>query len=800
MILVMNDSAPGHPGIPPRWTSSDKSGIGTAINAQSRVWFTASHGIINEVYYPSIDRANTRDFGFVVTGGTSFFSEEKRDAHHEVAMLGPGVPAYRLTNTCSEDRYRISKIVLTDTEHPVLLQAITFTSLKGPLYQYHLHALLAPHIDNSGAENSGWIGYYKGTQMMFAQRGDTTLALACSIPFIGVSCGYVGVSDGWQDLRAHGRMTWFYSKAERGNIALTAEIDLPACHGEFVLALGFGRNAPSAAHHARTSLLEDFDSLRDRYVREWEEYQAGCIELSPPTENRIDYYRVSTDVLKTCEAKGYPGGVVASLSIPWGSSKGDEDLGGYHLVWTRDQVEAAGGFLAAGQTECVRRILLYLMCTQEADGHWPQNMWLDGTPYWNGVQMDETALPILLADSVRRKDSLDGLEIWPMIQAAAGYLVCNGPVTPQDRWEEEGGYSPFTLAVEVAALLAAADFADHAEHKDVALYLRQTADIWNANIERWTYVTDTDLARRFEIDGYYVRIAPPEVADASSPTYGFVPIKNRPVDQAATEPTAVVSPDALALVRFGLRAANDPRIVNTVKIIDALLKTETATGPLWHRYNGDRYGEHEDGSAFDGTGVGRGWPLLAGERAHYELALGNVNEATRLLHVIENQSSPGGLIPEQVWDAGDLTDRELLNGRPSGSAMPLIWAHAEYIKLLRSLREGSVFDMPPQTIQRYVIDKVVPNIFIWRFSHKCRDMPAGQTLRIELQTKSSVHWSSDGWRNVTDTMTEDSRLGMQFADLATGSLPPGTTIAFTFFYTEDGRWDGRNFELTITDK
>jgi glucoamylase len=235
-----------------------------------------------------------------------------------------------------------------------------------------------------------------------------------------------------------------------------------------------------------------------------------------------------------------------------------------------------------------------------------------------------------------------------------------------------------------------------------------------------------------------------------------------------------------------------------VKVIDALLKTETATGPLWHRYNGDRYGEHEDGSAFDGTGVGRGWPLLAGERAHYELALGNVNEAMHLLHVIENQSSSGGMIPEQVWDAGDLTDLELFNGRPSGSAMPLIWAHAEYIKLLRSLREGSVFDMPPQTMQRYVVDNVVPKIFIWRFNHKCRDISAGQTLRIELQTKSSVHWSADSWRVVQDTMTEDTQLGIHFADLATGSLPPGTMIAFTFFYTKDGRWDGRNFEVTIT--
>jgi glucoamylase len=179
--------------------------------------------------------------------------------------------------------------------------------------------------------------------------------------------------------------------------------------------------------------------------------------------------------------------------------------------------------------------------------------------------------------------------------------------------------------------------------------------------------------------------------------------------------------------------------------------------------------------------------------------VGNVDEAIRLLHVIENQSSPGGLIPEQVWDADDLTDLELFNGRPSGSAMPLVWAHAEYIKLLRSLREGRIFDMPPQPTQRYVVDKVNPKIWIWRFNHKCRNMPIGHTLRIELPVKSRVHWSADGWSHVTDTMTVDTTLGIQFADLPTHLFPPGSAVVFTFFYIIDARWDGRNFELTITE-
>jgi glucoamylase len=229
-------------------------------------------------------------------------------------------------------------------------------------------------------------------------------------------------------------------------------------------------------------------------------------------------------------------------------------------------------------------------------------MWLDGTAYWPGIQMDETAFPILLADALRRMNGLDRLDPWPMVRRAVSFLICNGPVTQQDRWEEDGGYSPFTLVVEIAALLAAADFADFAGEADVAQYLRETADTWNDFIESWIYVLDTDLARQHGVAGYYVRIAPMEVSDASSPAGGFVPIKNRPPSESSEPCTSIVSPDALALVRFGLRAANDPRIVDTVKIIDALLKTETATGPVWHRYNGNGYGEHADGRPFDGTG------------------------------------------------------------------------------------------------------------------------------------------------------------------------------------------------------
>ncbi|TMH64483.1 MAG: glucan 1,4-alpha-glucosidase, partial [Betaproteobacteria bacterium] len=664
--MAPSGRAPGHPGIPPRWTSSAKSGVGTAIDMQSRVWFTLSHGIVNEVYFPRLDQANTRDLGLIVTDRKTFFSEEKRDASSRVAPLAQGVPGYRVTSDCVQGRYRIVKTIFTDTKRDVLLQAIRFQPLQGEIANYSVFALLAPHIDNGGYGNSAWIGTWKGMPMLFAERNGTALALACSVPFRAMSCGYVGTSDGWQDLRANKQLTWLYAEAPDGNVALTAELDFAAAGGSLVLALGFGRNGAEAGHNARASLLEDFSLLVADYTQQWKDFQRRCLDLGEVDDNAFDLYRVSTAVLKTHEAKSFSGAMIASLSIPWGFNKGDDDLGGYHLVWPRDLVESAGGLLAAGDADGTRQALVYLMTTQEADGHWPQNMWIDGTPYWSGIQLDETAFPILLADSLRRSGDLAGLDTWPMVRRAASHLVRNGPVTQQDRWEEQAGYSPFTLAVEIAALLAAADFAAAAHEDSIAVYLRETADTWNANIERWTYVSDTDLARDCDVAGYYVRVAPADVADAASPLHGFVPIKNRPPEASPPDSAHVVSPDALALVRFGLRAADDPRIVDTVTVIDQLLKSETATGPVWHRYNGDGYGEHEDGSPFDGTGIGRGWPLLVGERAHYELAAGRRDVAGRLGQTMAAQSSPGRLIPEQIWDSVDCPERDLFNGRPAG--------------------------------------------------------------------------------------------------------------------------------------
>ncbi|MGA7305467.1 MAG: glycoside hydrolase family 15 protein, partial [Rhodothermales bacterium] len=510
----------------------------------------------------------------------------------------------------------------------------------------------------------------------------------------------------------------------------------------------------------------------------------------------------SLAVLRTHESKSTPGGIIASLSVPWGFSKGDDDLGGYHLVWPRDMVQSAGGLLAAGAKDDVRRVLSFLKETQRPDGHWSQNMWLDGSPYWDGIQMDEAALPILLVDLARRHKALSksaAVRHWPMVRQAAQYLVINGPVSPEDRWEEDSGYSPFTVAAEIAALLAAADLANLNDESSIAAYLRETADVWHDSIDRWMYASGTDWCEEYEVDGYYVRIAPMDPDDGATSLDGTVILKNVPATEDHREAVHLVSPDALAFVRFGLRSPDDPRIQDTAKVIDALLKVETSSGPVWHRYNDDGYGEHADGSPFDGTGIGRGWPLLTGERGHYELAAGRTQSAKDLLAAMESFANQGGLIPEQIWDAPDIPELELFFGQPSGSAMPLVWAHAEYLKLRRSLRDGRVFDLPPQTVQRYLKEKTASPRAVWRFNHKIRSMQAGKSLRIETLAPGVIHWTGNEWDSTESVKTLDVGLGVHVADLATDAMPEGAHVVFTIFWPEVDRWEGTDFTIRIEE-
>lgn len=490
--------APGFPGIAARWTSSAKDGVGTALSPRSTVWFTLSHGILNEIYYPCVDTACTRDLGLIVTDGTQggFFAEEKRDTLSRLRRYADGVPIFNITNTCPQRRFSILKRVLADPRHDCVLQEIRLLPGAGG-ENLRLFVLLAPHLVNGGANNNGWVEDYKGRKMLFASGDGTAMALACSSGFLARSVGYVGFSDGWQMLRQHGSLVSEYRLAADGNVALCGEVD---AFEPFLLALGFGRDPAAAAFQASSSLEWGFARAEAEYAANWQRWQQGLQKLDTAHPGSPhNYYRISTTVLRCHESPLFPGGSIASLSIPWGASKGDDDIGGYHLVWPRDLVETAGALLACGAKADARRTLDYLRVIQEEDGDWRQNTWLDGTAYWAGTQMDETAFPVLLLDLAFRHGAVpegELIEYWPMARKACAFLVRHGPSTGQDRWEENSGYTPATIAVEIAALLAAADIADRLDEPAIAGFLRDTVDAWNADLERWLYVSGTELAKK----------------------------------------------------------------------------------------------------------------------------------------------------------------------------------------------------------------------------------------------------------------------------------------------------------------
>ena len=788
-------NAPGAPGSPPKWTSSSKSGIGKSINAASDVAFTLSHGIVNEVFYPREDIACVRDMEFIVTDGKDYFSEEKRDTNHQTTWMKEGVPAFKIINSCHQ--YMIEKEIVTDPIRDTLLQKITFTQSEkssGSIYQ--LYALIAPHIHNRGAGNSGWKGKYKGVPMLFARRNDITMAFVCSTDFLKCSVGYIGTSDGYTDLKKHKQMAWEYQKADDGNIAMTGQIDLSKSN-TFMLAISFGRTPEEAGNKAWASLLDGFNIAQTKYIYEWEKWQR-LLKNIKSDRNRIGRnFRTSASILKMHESKKFPGGIIASLSIPWGQSKGDGDLGGYHLVWPRDLVLSSGGFLELGAKDDVLRILNYLMAVQEDDGRWSQNTWLEGVPYWKGVQMDEVALPVLMVHTSFQRKFLTisrCKRYWPVIKKALTYLVTNGPFTPQDRWEEEEGFTPFTLAAQIAALLAGADLAETHEEKELAVYCREVADYWNENIEKWLYVTDTSISREVNVEGYYMRINPFNLP-ANEVKNRTINLKNHAGDKGKIQIGEVISVDALALVRFGLRAADDPRILNTLKVIDAKLKIDTPSGPSWYRYTNDGYGEDEKGNAFTYKGIGRPWPLLTGERAHYEIAAGNIKKAISLLKTMEGFAQ-NFLFPEQIWDQEDIPAKGLFFGRPSGSAMPLTWAHAEYLKLCSSIKDKKISDTPSFTHERYITQKTTSSFSVWRFTNQINSMSAQKILRIEVMESATVKWTNNNWQTYQQTKTTNTGLGIYLADIRL-EKQDSEKIIFTFYWDKGQNWESSNFEVKL---
>src|SRR5213593_401508 len=784
----------GAPGIEPRWTSSAKEGVGTAYHTSCRLWFTLSHGIVNEIYYPHVDQPNTRNFQFLISDGETFCHEEKRDLTHAIEYPERDCLFYRLTNVEPRRRYRLVKYVFADSHRSVLLVhtklEVLDESLRGRLSVY---ALLAPHLAGCGAGNSGWCSEIGDNKLLHAQRKNTHLLMACSSGFSRRSVGYVGFSDGWQDLMHNFKMDWEFKAAENGNIALTAEVELRD-DGEFTVAVALGRSYQSAATKLFQSLAEPFELKRESYIRQW---QRAVIDpkfdfTSDTTDDGM--YRLSRCVLLAHEDKVFQGAIVASLSIPWGETKSDQDLGGYHLVWTRDLVHSATALLATGQIGTPLRALIWLAAIQRPDGSFPQNSWIDGTAYWSGLQLDQVAFPILLAWRLHKQDALDLFSPRAMILRAAARLIAQGPVTAQDRWEENAGYSPSTLAVVIAALVCTAEWAKEFGKTEVADFILAYADWLVVHVEEWTVTTEGELVEG--LPRHYIRINP---ADPVAPDPHADP--NKTIIQLANgggiHPARnVVGGDFLHLVRFGIRKPDDAIVRDSIEVIDGVLKHELPQGPGWRRYNHDGYGQKDDGSAFDGTGVGRCWPILTGERGHYELAAGR--DSKPFIKTMEDFSNEGGMLTEQVWDGPDLPHARMKRGCPTGAAMPLCWSHAEYVSLVRSRHDGIGFYRVEPAYQRYVVNPVGNRYEIWSPRHPLRRVSRGKILRIILAAEANIVWSTDNWARTDQSATiHQDELNLWFADFPTADWPIGSVFAFTFFWKAEQRWEDRNWQVNI---
>ncbi|ADO73125.1 Glucodextranase [Stigmatella aurantiaca DW4/3-1] len=684
--------APGHPGAPALWTPANKAGFGTARSAASRVWYTlGSRGDLTEVYYPTLSTPSVRELRFVVSDGRTFAELESEATEHRVELADPRSLTFRQVNTARSGRYRLTKTYVTDPERHVVLIGVRFESLSGE--PYSLHVVYDPSLSNDGMDDVGT----SQEGALLASDGTSASALLAAPALTRTSSGYLGVSDGWSDLQDNFQQDWAYASAAPGNVVQTAQLEVDGRDRQQVtLALGFGTTPDEARVAARDSLASGFEQVAERYAAGWHGYLDGLPRAPASAQPWQVTYDVSLMVLAASEDKTYRGAYIASPSMPWVWGTGDLERpsGPYHLVWSRDLYQVATALLAAGDRPGAERALDHLFQVQQKpDGSFPQNAEVSGKPRWTSLQLDEVALPIVLAWQLGRADAAT---YTGHIQKAADFLVANGPVSPQERWENQGGYSPGTIAAEIAGLICAADLARRNRDTASAVRYESTADSWQRQVDAWTLTSNGPLAPH----PYYLRITKDGNPNAGT-SYSLGDGGPAAVDQRH-----VVDTSFLELVRLGVKPANHPAIVQTLPVVDAQLQVQTPQGPLWHRYDFDGYGETREGGEWvisePGTGqtLGRAWPLFAGERGEYALAAGQ--PADGYLATMAGSGSEGYMLPEQVWDGRPPTGQPgFVAGKGTFSATPLTWTHAQFIRLAWSIQVGYPIAQPTVVACRY---------------------------------------------------------------------------------------------------
>ena len=738
--------APGAPGAPSYFDLARKDCLGTAAGRGSKVWYTVAGGVLSDVYEPTIDNTDVSTLQYVVTDGATFTDLQARDMTYTVAADPTGM-ACTVTSTDTEHGFRLVTTYITDPASDTVLMNTRLQALPGSgadLGHLHMYARLDAHANGNGGggsanagANSGVVGA-SGVPVVFSTNTVTNatnrdyavptyMALAATSAQ-AASVGYAGTaSDGLTQLDAARVLTATYNSAPDGHVVATENVT-PGRGHEVTLALGFGRTQAQSVSVARASLAHPFGLTAASYLHGWVSYDAG---LRPPAGREASLagrYYLSANVLKASEDKTYPGAVVASLASPWGQSvsagafAGGEPsyFGSYREVFARDLYEAFTGLMADGDVATARSATLFLFDRQQLpDGSMPRNSLLNGkaAPDTGGIQLDEAAYPILMA-------YLAGLggdaALWKgHIEPAADFLVAHGPSDGVERWEEQSGYSPSTIAAEIAGLTAASAIA--ASHGDAArarLY-QATADDFQRNIKSWTVTTTGPDAPR-----YFIRLSKtgdPNAAISYSLGNGGPTLDQRTVIDGGFQ----------ELVRLGEFPVTDSDVQASLRVLDKQIAVSTPSGTGYYRYGNDAakgsadgYGDCYQpsqsscpvtGAPWAPTGVGTGhlWPNLSGERAESDLAAGSASGAQALLQAMINFSSGVGLVPEQAWEDPDLAPSPygsdpatasigFTKGEAAGSASPLTWAQAQEVRLIASLGAGRNVDTPTITTARYV--------------------------------------------------------------------------------------------------
>jgi glucoamylase len=724
--------APGAPGKDAQWPSAGKQAVGTSASLESKIWFTLQGGMLTEVFYPQVDTANVNVLQFVVVNPkTKKVETERDDANHEIKPLRIDSLSFQQINTAKSGDWKITKTYTTDVERSTLLIQVFFDTNNKDL---SLYLFYDPSLNNSGMHDTAW----NENETLLAQENDFASALALTPGFSTswtdknrktpqISSGFYQTSDGFEQLKRDGQITTPYVRAENGNVAQILEVLTPQLQRKtkgnksgkssqsFTVALGFGKTTGEAKENASESLRKTFAKCLAEYEKGWAAYVKTLPRVEPKYQAQ---FNMAAMVLKAFEDKTTRGGNVASLSVPWGGgNNGNETTTGYHLVWSRDLYQVATAFMALGDKASALRALEFLFRYQQReDGSFPQISWLDGRTVGDSIQMDEVSYPLILAYQLGKTDRATYEK---NIKRSADYVVKNGPFTKQERWEEEAGYSPSTIAAEIAGLVCAAEIARLNGDDAAARRWLATADDWQANIEKWTATT----TGKYGDGNYYLRLSQNGQPDSGAK----LELGN---GAGSFDEREIVDAGFLELVRLGIKPPDDPLIQKSLKVVDQILMVRTPNGESFYRYNHDGYGDTYEGNRWnwDTTWRGNGhlWALLSGERGQYELALANYkfqisnfksknpksaipNPKSRL-DAMMAFSNDGLMIPEQVWEKAAIPKKidygfippSLEFGEGNGSATPLAWSMAQFIRLAVNLKAGRNLETPDVVFNRYV--------------------------------------------------------------------------------------------------